>query len=96
MLHLKPIIHRILEDYALPWQGTHGVGHWVRVLENGLRLAKDTKADVEVVQLFAIFHDAPKKLCTPAARTWDMIRWADGRAAFEVVPELVRADWGIE
>jgi uncharacterized protein len=170
MLHLKPIIHRILEDYALPWQGTHGVGHWARVLENGLRLAKDTKADVEVVQLFAIFHDscrvnegtdaghgqrgadlalalrgewfvlsdsdfdllykacaghtdgeteaditiqtcwdadrldlgrvgmipAPKKLCTPVARTWDMIRWADGRAAFEVVPDLVRGDWGIE
>src|SRR5208283_3634313 len=58
MLDLKPLIHRILEDYALPWNGTHGVGHWARVLENGLRLAETTGAKVEVVQLFAVFHDA--------------------------------------
>ena len=58
MLNLKPLVHRILEDYSLPWHGTHGVGHWARVLENGLRLARQTKANVEVVQLFAIFHDA--------------------------------------
>ena len=58
MHNLKPIVHRILEDYSLPWNGTHGVGHWARVLENGLRLAKETKANIEVVQLFAIFHDS--------------------------------------
>ncbi len=170
MLNLKPLIHQILEDYALPWHGTHGVGHWARVLENGLRLAKTTGAKVEVVQLFAVFHDsrrinenrdfghgqrgadlaaelrgnlfdlsdddfellrfacahhtdgltegditvqtcwdadrldlgrvgmvpAPKKLFTPAAKTWEIIRWADGRAAFEVVPELVKREWGID
>lgn len=169
MLKLKPLVHRILEDYALPWHGTHGVGHWARVLKNGLRLAEGTEAKVEIVHLFAIFHDsrrvsegyddghgergadlaaelrgdlfnlsdadfdllyeacachtdgltdgditvqfcwdsdrldlgrvgivpASKKLCTPAAKTWEMIRWADGRAAFEVVPELVKREWGI-
>lgn len=58
MIPLKPIIHRILKDYALPCHGIHGVGHWARVLENGLRLAKETKANVEIVQLFAIFHDS--------------------------------------
>ena len=58
MLNLKPLIHQILEDYALPWHGTHGVGHWARVLENGLRLAKTTRANLEVVQLFAVFHDS--------------------------------------
>ena len=170
MIALKPIIHRILEDYALPWHGTHGVGHWARVLENGVRLAWETKANIEVVQLFAIFHDscrvnegtdcghgergtdlalalrdewlvlsdeefdllyeafaghtdgeteaditiqtcwdadrldlgrvgmipAPQKLCTPAAKTWEMIQWADGRAAFEVVPDLVKNEWEID
>jgi uncharacterized protein len=168
MLPLKPLVHAILEDYSLPWHGTHGVGHWARVLENGLRLAKATGANVEVVQLFAVFHDAcrineghdpghgrrgadlaaafrgdwlnlddadfdllyeacaghtdggtdgditiqtcwdadrldlgrvgtvpdPKRLCTPAARR--LIKWADGRACFEVVPDLVRTDWGID
>ncbi len=58
MLPLKPLVHAILVDYSLPWQGTHGISHWARVLENGLRLAKDTGAKVEVVQLFALFHDA--------------------------------------
>ena len=58
MLALKPIVHRILEGYALPWHGTHGVGHWARVLENGLRLSESTGANIEVVQLFAVFHDA--------------------------------------
>lgn len=58
MIDLTRLIHRILEDYALPWFGTHGIGHWARVLENGLRLAKETGAHVEVVQLFAIFHDS--------------------------------------
>ena len=58
MHNLKPIIHAILEDYALPWNGLHGISHWARVLENGLRLAEATDAKVEVVQLFAVFHDA--------------------------------------
>jgi uncharacterized protein len=167
MLDLKSLVRVILEGYALPWQGTHGVAHWARVLENGLRLAQETRAHAAVVQLFAVFHDArrvnegadpghgrrgaelaaalrgecfslsdvefallcdactrhtdgrtdaditvqtcwdadrldlgrvgicpaPARLCTPAARR--LIAWADGRAAFEIVPELVGNDWGI-
>ena len=58
VLNLHPLVHAILEDYALPWHGIHGVGHWARVLENGLRLAKNTDAKVEIVQLFAVFHDS--------------------------------------
>ena len=58
MLNLKPIVHRILEDLRLPPTGTHGVGHWARVLENGLRLAERTVDKVQVVQLFAVFHDS--------------------------------------
>ena len=58
MLNLKPIVHAILKEYALPWHGTHGVSHWARVLENGLRLAEETQANIEVVQLFAVFHDS--------------------------------------
>ncbi|HUG94104.1 MAG TPA: hypothetical protein VML55_24955 [Planctomycetaceae bacterium] len=52
------LIHRILADYSLPAGGVHGVAHWARVLENGLRLAERTGARVEVVQLFAVFHDS--------------------------------------
>jgi len=52
------IIKRILSEYALPVNGMHGAGHWARVLENGTRLAALTGAEIEVVQLFAVFHDS--------------------------------------
>ena len=164
MLNLNPIVHAILEEYALPWDGTHGVAHWARVLENGLRLAQETQANIEVVQLFAIFHDSRRvnevvdaghgqrgadlaasfwnrwftlsdhefdllhvacvghtdgetnaditiqtcwdadrricpdlrKLCTMAAKRPEVLKWADGRACFQVVPELVVKGWGID
>jgi uncharacterized protein len=51
------VLHAALEDYDLPWGGDHGIAHWARVLENGLRLAGETGAVVEVVALFAVLHD---------------------------------------
>ena len=163
MVDLKPIVQAILSDYALSRDGPHGVGHWARVLENGLRLAERTGANTDVVRLFAIFHDSrrmndstdlghgqrgadfaarvrgdlfdipdadfqllctacaghehgmidgsvtvrtcwdadrldlgrvgmrldPAKLCTDAARQPEIMRWADGRAAFKVIPDVV-------
>lgn len=55
---LRPVVQVILEGYTLPLEGFHGVTHWARVLENGLRLCEETGADPEVVRLFAVFHDA--------------------------------------
>ena len=52
------ILQAVLEDYALPRDGDHGVAHWARVLENGLRLAEQAGAHLEVVRLFAVLHDA--------------------------------------
>jgi uncharacterized protein len=169
-LNLPLIVQTILDKYALPRDGTHGVGHWARVLENGIRLAKETGANVGVVTLFAVFHDSKRvnestdlghgrrgadfatelrghffdlpdddfgllykacaehtdgqihddmtvqtcwdadrldlgrvgimphlsKLCTDAAKTPEMIKWADGRASFGVVPEFVMDQWGVE
>jgi uncharacterized protein len=54
------ILRRILAEYELPWRGDHGVVHWARVLENGLRIADVTGADGEVVGLFALFHDSQR------------------------------------
>ena len=169
-MNLKPLLFRILEDYELPWEGTHGIGHWARVLDNGLRLAKSTGGKVEVVRLFALLHDArrinededdghgqrgadladelrgdvfdlpdedfellyeacvrhtdglieadptiqtcwdadrldlgrvgitpvPEKLCTPAAKKPAMLRWADQRATFGIVPDFVGNEWGLD
>jgi uncharacterized protein len=52
------ILHAVLKDYALTWGGDHGIAHWARVMENGLRLAGETGANVEVVRLFAVLHDS--------------------------------------
>jgi uncharacterized protein len=60
MLDLKPLVHAILKKYPLRWDGIHGVAHWARVLENGLRLAEVIRANIEVVQLFAVFHDSQR------------------------------------
>lgn len=51
-LDIPVVLKAVLENYALPLDGHHGVGHWARVLENGLRLAEETGANIEVVQLF--------------------------------------------
>jgi uncharacterized protein len=58
MHDMSAILGAILRGYALPVWGDHGVVHWARVFENGLRLAEVTGADREVVALFALFHDS--------------------------------------
>lgn len=52
------LVEVVLDGYALDWDGLHGIGHWTRVLENGLRLAELTGADPQIVTLFAVFHDS--------------------------------------
>lgn len=167
---ITPILRAVLDEYELPWNGDHGIAHWARVFENGLRLAEVTGAEVEVVRLFAVLHDSrrvdeygdpehgpraaefartlrgrlfdlpdhdfnllvrachghtherthpdvtirtcwdadrldlgrvgitphPSRLCTEAARKAEVIRWAEGRAAFGFVPPFVLDDWGID
>jgi uncharacterized protein len=52
------IMRAILDGYTLPIRGDHGVVHWARVMENGLRIAELNGADREIVALFAMFHDS--------------------------------------
>jgi len=52
------VVPEVLRGYALAPRGDHGVVHWARVLENGLRLAPATGADLKVVALFALLHDS--------------------------------------
>lgn len=58
-MHNYPaILRHILAGYTLPIHGYHGIVHWARVLENGLKVAESTGADTEIVKLFAILHDS--------------------------------------
>jgi uncharacterized protein len=163
------IIAEILRGYELRPRGFHGVVHWARVLENGLKLAEATGADRTIVSLFALFHDSrrvndgsdwghgwrgaelakslrgsifelndadfellyracewhtegvtdpsatvctcwdadrldlgrvgirpnPKYLCTEAARSPEILAWADKRARMDYEPSIVIEQWGI-
>ncbi len=55
---LPAIMQAILDGYALSVRGYHGVVHWARVLENGLRIAEQNGGDRNVIALFALFHDS--------------------------------------
>ncbi len=51
-------LQKILKHaYRLNWNGIHGFSHWVRVRENGLRLAKINGANANIIELFAFLHD---------------------------------------
>ena len=57
-INIPLVLKTVLQDYALPLDGDHGVTHWARVLENGLRLTEETGANADVVSLFAVLHDS--------------------------------------
>ncbi len=56
--NLLIIASEILKQYRFLLGGIHGVSHWGRVLETGMMLAEKTSADIQVVDLFALFHDS--------------------------------------
>ena len=43
--------------FCLSPKGIHGVAHWQRVQENGLKLAKHNGANKDIVLLFSFLHD---------------------------------------
>lgn len=58
MFEDKELMRVVRSQFALEWKGIHGVRHWVRVRDNGLRLAEVTGARRDVVELFALLHDS--------------------------------------
>ena len=56
----QDLVEIVQKGYALRLDGIHGIAHWERVRTNGLRLAEQTGADPEVVELFALLHDSKR------------------------------------
>ncbi len=83
------LVSHILEDYALPRSGVHGVAHWARVLENGRRLASLMPGvDLDVIELFAVFHDA--------RRVNESIDWGHGKRGGELARQLLGGYFQLE
>ncbi len=60
MFEDKELMRVVRSQFALEWKGIHGAPHWVRVRDNGLRLAEATGARHDVVELFALLHDSKR------------------------------------
>jgi uncharacterized protein len=57
----QALMEVVRHEFALPLDGIHGEAHWARVCENGLRLAQQTGADPEILELFAYLHDVRRE-----------------------------------
>ncbi|HZZ78116.1 MAG TPA: hypothetical protein VFE62_06340 [Gemmataceae bacterium] len=57
IIEIREVIRVAKDRFILDVHGIHGVAHWQRVRENGLRIAKHTGADPRLVELFAFLHD---------------------------------------
>ena len=55
------LFNLIISQFKLGVDRVHGISHWRMVGEIGNYLAKQTKADIEVVNLFAYLHDAKRE-----------------------------------
>ena len=53
---LKEVVHQ----FSLNPRGIHGIEHWIRVYENGHRLAQETGANIRVLAYFAVLHDCQR------------------------------------
>jgi len=55
------LLFEIKAHYHLDLYGIHGVIHWSRVYENGMKLAEQPGVNKNIVQLFSVFHDSQRK-----------------------------------
>ena len=78
------LLDHLLKQFPLVDSFIHGEGHWMRVLYNGRILAKETGANLNVVELFAVMHD-----CKRDNEHYDLDH---GRRAAEYVHEI-RGKW---
>lgn len=54
---IQGVVRAAKDRFPLSLRGIHGVAHWQRVRENGLRVAKHSRANKLIVELFAFLHD---------------------------------------
>ena len=60
MIITPELTKELRRQFALDWNGIHGASHWARVRANGMRLADDTQARIDVIELFSFLHDSKR------------------------------------
>lgn len=59
-INTNNILQKVLSQYRMLIEGTHGISHWSRVLRIGRYLAPITGADQDICDLFALLHDSQR------------------------------------
>lgn len=57
-MSLTKLLMQIKSDTNIWRSELHGISHWNRVLENGLRIGDKNGANLKVVQYFSYLHDS--------------------------------------
>lgn len=55
------LVVKVIGEAKLANSSIHGVSHWQTVERNGAYLCQFNSADLEVVRLFALFHDSKRE-----------------------------------
>lgn len=58
---MKELVAKVISEAKLANSSIHGVSHWQTVERNGTYLCQFNSADIQVVQLFALFHDSKRE-----------------------------------
>jgi uncharacterized protein len=53
----QKFLEMAVKQFSLSIHCIHGVGHWIKVHENGFRLADKNRANKRVIRYFAFLHD---------------------------------------
>lgn len=57
----KKFLRLLMDDFKLDQHSPHGAAHWMRVMRNGLDIARHVDdVDTKVLRLFAILHDSQR------------------------------------
>ena len=57
----QPYVDFLARQFELSHSGFHGLEHWFRTLINGRLIARETGADLDVIEHFALIHDVMRK-----------------------------------
>jgi len=60
-INFDAIWAHVTKEFQCGPDSIHGPGHWRRVETNALKIASSNGALVEVVRLFAVFHDSRRE-----------------------------------
>ncbi|WP_201747024.1 hypothetical protein [Limnohabitans sp. TS-CS-82] len=56
----KGLLAEVMSQFRISISGYHGTNHWTRVRHHALTIAKESGADLLVVELFAFLHDSQR------------------------------------